>query len=261
MSWQATAWAVRQKAGNPGAKLVLLVIANYADENGECWPSIERLAEETEQGESTIRRHLAGLKSAGLLAWERQRRSDGSLSVNRYSLPLDLSTTTARFEHHHRSNRAAPALKTDAHHRSPVSAQEEPSLEPSSIPAHAQPDAQRDAQMRMRTSRTAHDDDFETWWKSYPRRVDKGRARKAYATAAKKAPVEQLLAAAINYAASRAGQDPKFTKHPTTWLNAESWLDEPEPAQQRRIPGMSVWGDDIATPPPGHIEGMGVWDL
>lgn len=115
--------------------------------------------------------------------------------------------------------------------------------------------------MRMRTSRTAHDDDFETWWKSYPRRVDKGRARKAYATAAKKAPVEQLLAAAINYAASRAGQDPKFTKHPTTWLNAESWLDEPEPTQQRHIPGMSVWGDDITTPPPGHIEGMGVWDL
>jgi hypothetical protein len=31
----------------------------------------------------------------------------------------------------------------------------------------------------------------------------------------------------MGYAAKVAGQDPKFTKHPATWLNAECWTDEP----------------------------------
>ena len=31
MSWQATAWAAKQKAGGASNKLTLLVLANYAD--------------------------------------------------------------------------------------------------------------------------------------------------------------------------------------------------------------------------------------
>ena len=38
MSWQATAWALRQKTGSSGCKLLLLTLANYADDTGCCWP-------------------------------------------------------------------------------------------------------------------------------------------------------------------------------------------------------------------------------
>jgi hypothetical protein len=68
--------------------------------------------------------------------------------------------------------------------------------------------------------------DFEAWWKIYPRHVAKGAARTAYSRARKKAPAPILLAAAKRYASSQP--DPKFTAHPSTWLNQERWLDEPE---------------------------------
>jgi Helix-turn-helix domain len=67
---------------------------------------------------------------------------------------------------------------------------------------------------------------FEEWWKIYPRKVAKGAARKAYASALKKATPEQINTGALRYAAERTGQDDKYTKHPATWLNAECWADE-----------------------------------
>jgi hypothetical protein len=67
---------------------------------------------------------------------------------------------------------------------------------------------------------------FDSWWKAYPKKQAKGQARKAYAAAIKKATVDQLEKGAERYAAERAGQDDKYTKHPATWLNGECWADE-----------------------------------
>lgn len=66
---------------------------------------------------------------------------------------------------------------------------------------------------------------FEKFWDAYPRPLARGAARKAYAGALKKASPEAILAGAERYAQSRLGDDPKFTKHPSTWLNGECWAD------------------------------------
>jgi DNA-binding MarR family transcriptional regulator len=76
-----------------------------------------------------------------------------------------------------------------------------------------------------------HDDieaHFETWYAQYPKRAAKAAALKAYrAVITKKlATPEALMAGAMRYAAERSGQDPKYTKHPATWLNAGCWADE-----------------------------------
>ena len=70
---------------------------------------------------------------------------------------------------------------------------------------------------------------FDEWWEAYPRRDGKIAARKAFDRALKnrQATVDELIAGARRYAAARAGQDPKFTKVPTTWLNGGHWADEP----------------------------------
>ena len=72
--------------------------------------------------------------------------------------------------------------------------------------------------------------DFEAWYRQYPRKVGKLKAEKIYTTIvkAKNATPEELLAGAGRYATERAGQDPTYTRHPTTWLNAGGWLDEPK---------------------------------
>jgi hypothetical protein len=71
--------------------------------------------------------------------------------------------------------------------------------------------------------------DFEAFWVQYPKKVDKGAARVAYRKVRSKglAAREQLLNAAMAYAAERSRQDQKFTKNAATWLNAESWANEP----------------------------------
>jgi hypothetical protein len=69
---------------------------------------------------------------------------------------------------------------------------------------------------------------FEEWYRHFPKHVAKGAARKAYRRARRRgASAEELKLGAMRYAASVTGHDPKFIKHPATWLNGECWLDEP----------------------------------
>jgi len=68
MSYQATAWAVKQKTGSPSGKSLLMALANYAGECGECHPSIATLAEDTEQSEQSVRRRLNEFIDSGLVA-------------------------------------------------------------------------------------------------------------------------------------------------------------------------------------------------
>jgi len=68
---------------------------------------------------------------------------------------------------------------------------------------------------------------FERFWSVYPKRVAKEAARKAFARAAGNGTdVEALIAGAQRYAVERQDQDPKYTKHPATWLNGGCWEDE-----------------------------------
>jgi hypothetical protein len=77
--------------------------------------------------------------------------------------------------------------------------------------------------------------EFETFWRAFPKKVGRLKAEKIYTTIvkAKNATPEELLAGAMRYAAERAGQDPQYTRHPTTWLNAGGWLDEPQPSRPK----------------------------
>lgn len=67
-------------------------------------------------------------------------------------------------------------------------------------------------------------DDFDTFWRAYPRRVAKGHARDAFAKAIRKTTLEAMLTAIADYI--RHKPDRIDFKHPATWLNAESWDDE-----------------------------------
>ncbi|QIB32647.1 helix-turn-helix domain-containing protein [Ancylobacter pratisalsi] len=74
MSVEAITWSNKRRAGSAGAKLVLLALANYADEDGYCYPSQATLADVTEMSRDSISRHIKTLESLGLL--EREPRFD-----------------------------------------------------------------------------------------------------------------------------------------------------------------------------------------
>jgi hypothetical protein len=73
--------------------------------------------------------------------------------------------------------------------------------------------------------------DFGEFYRCYPKHVARAAALKSYrAVITKKlATPATLLDGAVRYAAERANQDPKYTKHASTWLAGGCWDDEIAP--------------------------------
>jgi hypothetical protein len=69
-------------------------------------------------------------------------------------------------------------------------------------------------------------EDFEKFYSAYPLHIARGAAEKAFVKAISLAKLEDLVAAAIRYAAKTKGVEAKFLAHPSTWLNQKRWLDE-----------------------------------
>lgn len=68
---------------------MLVSLANAANHHtGRCDPSIERLSQETNLNERSVRRALVDLCESGVISRERPRRPDGSLGRYRYVFPL-----------------------------------------------------------------------------------------------------------------------------------------------------------------------------
>jgi Helix-turn-helix domain len=87
MSIAAMNWVWRQ-ALPPTPKLVLMSLADAADDQGACWPSVATIACKCCVSTRTVRRIMQDLVAANLLSRESRLRHDRSHSSNRYVLPL-----------------------------------------------------------------------------------------------------------------------------------------------------------------------------
>ena len=67
MSFEALAWAAKQTPGNMAAKMVLLALANYANENGHSYPSAKAVALFGDMNIKTVPAALARLEASGLI--------------------------------------------------------------------------------------------------------------------------------------------------------------------------------------------------
>lgn len=90
MSVAALAWAKKQKTGSVAAKATLMVIADFADESGRCWPSQAVIAEETELSDRSVRQQMALLEAGGFLTREPRFREDGARATDVLRLNLAL---------------------------------------------------------------------------------------------------------------------------------------------------------------------------
>lgn len=73
----------------PGPKIVLLALADIADDEGICWPGHRSLAAKCSVTVRTVQRTIAALQAQGQLLIEPRYRQDGSRSSNRYRLPIE----------------------------------------------------------------------------------------------------------------------------------------------------------------------------
>lgn len=86
MSIKAICWAFEQDLP-PTSKLVLLKLADNANDDGWCWPSQATLARHTSLTRETVNRHIAKLEESGHLTVKR-RKQEGVNLPNHYLLNL-----------------------------------------------------------------------------------------------------------------------------------------------------------------------------
>lgn len=89
MSLEAITWAYKTQVRSATCKAVLLVLANYADEEDSSYPSANRISSMTQLANSTVRKALDELEEDGVITREaRTRGKDGGQTSNRYVIDL-----------------------------------------------------------------------------------------------------------------------------------------------------------------------------
>lgn len=217
MSIRAINWAIEQPVKSSG-KLVLIVLANRANDDGRCWPSNASLCADTGLSERCVRDALHQLRAAGAIE-----------SIDRAgSSTLHMLT----FGDVDPGKICPPAKSAPRHQMPPPPANPAPPPRQILPPTPANPAPITQSEPKERTpsepklSTRAVIDGFEEFWAAYPRKAGKGAARVAYLKAIGKTDARTLLDGVL---AAQWPAAEKYIPHPATWLNQERWLDEIEP--------------------------------
>lgn len=98
MSVQALTCAMAIRGVSASEKLLLLVLANFADEGMACWPSHKRLADDTGLSQRTILTLMKGLEERKIISREERTRSDGSRASDKITLHFSGEVISPRGE-------------------------------------------------------------------------------------------------------------------------------------------------------------------
>jgi len=89
MSFQAMAWASKVNTDSSISKLLLLMIANYANEKGEAYPSQEHLAKLCQCSRRSVVRHINKLEKDKFISIRKEK--NGAYGFNLYTLNMGLT--------------------------------------------------------------------------------------------------------------------------------------------------------------------------
>lgn len=227
MSIQAVAAAIKLQGVTSTEKLLLIALANYADDNLVCFPSIRQLALDTCMSERQIQRVMHSLEGRKMVARTPRQRFDGSRSTDTIELSLGGDTMSPPPDMLSPGGVTSTTPGGDA--MSPLT-----TFEPS--PNHQNEPSPSPAATKCPRG------DFNSFWSAYPRKVGKGAARRAYEKSLSKigAPDahDTLMAALARI--KPTWTEPQFIPHPGTWLNQERWEDD---AAAPAVSDTSQWPD------------------
>ena len=192
MSWSALDWASKQKAGNGTNKLVLISLANYADDTNTCFPSFKTLVNITELSRSTIIRSIKDLEKRRLINIKERFvdiNDSKRQTSNLYTLLIGYQNETTQYQN------------------------------------ETPPSSSKELQLTSNKKPIMYSDDFNNWWNLYPRKS--GSKLKAYDSFLnvtwKIIPFDELYSYTVKYKNSVQEKDKKFIPHATTWLNQRRW--------------------------------------
>ncbi|RLV60984.1 transcriptional regulator [Parashewanella curva] len=88
MSMDLMVKAMKINVGNPLRKLVLLKLADQANDHGECWPSYQHIADHCETSKRSVMTHVKKLEEDGLIRREYRKGEKGN-STNIFHLTFN----------------------------------------------------------------------------------------------------------------------------------------------------------------------------
>lgn len=203
--WITTVW--QHSPYRAERLLVHLALADFANDEGLCWPSQKTLAFKARCSINYVRLTVQQMEKDGLLTVKERAGGRGRSAQYILQRPVDNANPH-------------PANGEPTNHHSPEA---------------ERPFADEITPLIMNRHEPSHSEEFDAFWSAYPRKVGKGAARKAFVKAMSGADapaLDDLLAAVRAYAASI--RDMNYCAHPTTWLKQERWSDT-VPVKQVRV--------------------------
>ena len=243
MSVRVITWVWDHSMSEGTDRLVLLALADSADDNGSCWPSVLTLARKTRVSERTVRRSIRTLEALG----ELHTVLGSGTTSNRYRIMLDPRVQVVRSD----PGQSDPPVNLTPG-QSDRGGQSDPTINTDNIPqvspvnlTGADTGDRGTVKNDFKSKKTRSgepiptstaDERFTEFWDACPRKVKKAEAfRKYQATIRAGASSAALLEGMRRYALSVRDSDPQYIAHPSTWLHQGRWEDEPvRPGQSRK---------------------------
>lgn len=205
MSAEAVTVVLHHSKTEGTAKLVLWGIANHHSDSG-AWPSIATLAKYAQVSERRVQQIIRDLARIGEIAIEEQGGlGQHQYKTNRYHIliqcPADCDGSL-----NHKTGVKSGAVRGEIQSPSGVK------------PISPEPNKELNNNLSLVSEQ------FDEFWKEYPRKEGKKPAFKAFRSALSRATFEDILAGVIAYKQSdrvRRG----YIKLPASWLNEDLWED------------------------------------
>jgi Helix-turn-helix domain len=222
----ARVWAHSQR--KDGELLVMLALADFANDGGESWPSIPILAQKARLTERQTRRVLKKLQEAGEV--RRSLSNGGRNRRNHYFITVSENPDNITGKELQGKNN--PVIG-DTKNLVPMSGalnrhrtvnKKEATESDKLIPDSLTPKSKR----KLTRPDPAVLAAFDRFYQAYPRHAAKQEALKSWLKLSPGAELIPVIMAAVErYAAEVRDTEPRFIKHPGPWLNSRRWEDEP----------------------------------
>lgn len=239
MSMNLMAKAMNIKVGNPLRKLVLIKLADNANDNGECWPSYQHVADQCEVSRSTVKSHIRALEEMGFLKREFRRKGELNQS-NVFYLTLDNAQQIQP-----ESGGAGAALGGGAGAAPRTYHSFEPVNEPKNIMfEHVRTECEKTPDRHEETDKAFE----EIFWCAGMRKAGKKNAASAFRTQFRewrkttRGTASEFATMLAEDIACRNGKQFGFDRLlPSSYLNGQRWNDEkPETIQPQSKPSSAI---------------------
>lgn len=220
---------------SPSQKAVLIALADQANDDGVCWPSVGTISERTCLSERAVQDALKWLQRAGVVFREYRQNTSTCYTItpSRFDpakAPAASKRTTSRG-----ANAAPPANAAPVQMPHPTPANAAPPGANAAPLGVQMPHPNRQLN-HQRTVNEPSDELFDAFWSAWPRREAKADAKKAWKQIK---PSQEVLAAILADVRMRLAEkiwdNPKFIPLPATYLRGKRWEDELPAKNKTRV--------------------------